>query len=303
MIDRRDLVRHIALQEFVKSAADEAPESEQSWMDYLIDRGANAYSSSRDYIAGKVDQAGKYLDSSPRYNRFKTVAGKRLGGYVDSAIDYIDPEHNSSEVEATQPQSKSLPESASVNLPSVQPRTSQEQYMLPTTAYESVPTIQTAPSQPSQQPSAAISKLQIGKLKGGYYDLAKKLRSETGMNYTGAQLAKMFGNKSLRATDTIDLDSLRNNKASLTNADLSARKSIQSRAPIKSNKPSVSNTTVTAPAAVAKPSTRYSIPETRLELSSQPASSGFSYSSNPTNSAPKPTTANNKSTQYDEDLE
>lgn len=299
MIDRRELVRQLALQEFVKSAADPIKE-DQSWMDYLIDKGADAYSTSRDYLTGKMDQAGKYLDSSPRYNRLKDVTAKRLGGYADAAINYIDPdykEHQETSQAAGTPQNTtSYSTSSSNNGPAA---------YIPYDPFASQDPMQPMPQQQqvSQQPSRAqatapapASKgFQVGKLKGGYYDLAKKLRSEAGVNYTGSQLAKMFGNKSLRATDSIDLESLRNNKALLTNADISSRKALQSRKPAK-------------PAAVAKPveapsASKYTIPETKLQLGANNSKPGFSIASSSTNSVPK--TQNNKTTthEFDEDLD
>ena len=316
MIDRRELVRQLALQEFVKSAADPIKE-DQSWMDYLIDKGADAYSTSRDYLNDKMDQAGKYLDSSPRYKRLKDVTSKRLGGYADQAINYIDPDykdHQETTQAADTPQNTTTSSPPSSNgqaayIPynpfasqgPVQPMSQQQQVSAqPMSQQQQQVSAQpvTKQQQASQQlrQAPASSGFQVGKLKGGYYDLAKKLRSEAGVNYTGSQLAKMFGNKSLRATDSIDLESLKNNKALLTNADISSRKALQSRKPVK---PAAVVKAVEAPAT-----SKYTIPETKLQLGTNNKSNqGFSISSPSTNSVPK--TQNNKPTtnEFDEDLD
>jgi hypothetical protein len=164
------------------------------------------------------------------------------------------------------------------------------------------------PQAPAQQAQAPES-FQVGRLRGGYYDLAKQLSKQTGTSYSGAQLAKAFGNKMLRQGDKIDIGSLASNQAKLLNADISKRKSIPvKQKPATTMSSNATNNTV----ANAPVKTYQAIPETKLQLSSSlapKANSGFSISSNSTNTvpaaqaSPKPNTQTVQQPQFDEDLD
>ena len=164
--------------------------------------------------------------------------------------------------------------------------------------------VQQAPAQqaPAQQ-APAQQAFQVGRLRGGYYDLAKQLSKQTGTSYSGAQLAKAFGNKMLRQGDKIDLGSLAANKGQLLNADISKRKALSARP-----KPAVAPVANPTNNAVAKaPVKSYqAIPETKLQLGANTATPGFSFASNTTNTAPTPmasTTPKQQPQQFDEDLD
>jgi len=169
-----------------------------------------------------------------------------------------------------------------------------------------------APAQQAQAPAQqapAPQSFQVGRLRGGYYDLAKQLSKQTGTSYSGAQLAKAFGNKMLRQGDKIDIGSLASNQAKLLNADISKRKSIPvKQKPATTMSSNATNNTV----ANAPVKTYQAIPETKLQLSSNSApkaNSGFSISSNSTNTvpaaqaSPKPNTQTVQQPQFDEDLD